>query len=89
MADKKTKHGKPASHPASSAGLDSTESGPTRLYAPGKPREVEAGPARVRANSLRRDQTGGVLRPAYTSPRSGADVDATEAGPARLTRIRK
>jgi hypothetical protein len=86
--EKKEKKHEPGSvaHPVSKAGVDKKEAGPSRLYAPGKPHEVESGPSRLRTSVLGRAQAAGMRTIASTRPQVGAAIDATEAGPARIAR---
>ncbi len=84
MADKETKHKQgSATHSASTASVDTTEAGPSRLYAPGKPREVEAGPSRLFTSAPGRPSAVVSAR-----PHTGEGLDATETGPARIGRYR-
>jgi hypothetical protein len=89
MERKDRKHERPATPPDKNANLDKTEAGPSRLYAPGKPREVEAGPSRVRSATPQRQQTGDSRELAHTGPQIGTSLDRTEAGPARIVRYRR
>jgi hypothetical protein len=90
MERKDKKSERPATHPAKHANLDKTEAGASRLYAPGKPREVEAGPSRVQPMPPQRQQfTAPPHSLSYSGPQVGTSVDTTEAGPARIVRYRK
>jgi hypothetical protein len=92
MATTEPKHPKkPSEHAAHTThrgvpqGLDTTESGPARLYAPGKPHQMEAGPCRlsnVPVVAHSRHPTG-----SPTSARQHG-ADTTESGPPRLGRQR-
>jgi hypothetical protein len=89
MPQKETKHGQgPVGHPTGTADIDKTETGPSRLHAPGKPREVESGPSRLQTSVLGRHQTG-VIPTVTPTRRIGAGVGTTEAGPSRIERYRK
>jgi hypothetical protein len=83
-----TKRKQSISQPSDRADLDKTERGPSRLYAPGKPHEVESGPSRLR-RSLGRHQAVEARRVAFIRPHPEAAVDTTEAGPARLVRFKR
>jgi hypothetical protein len=69
-------------HPTDTSAVDKSESGPSRLYAPGKPHEVESGPSRLRTSVPRQQPTGAMQTTAPIPHR----VDTAEAGPPRLTR---
>jgi len=88
MERKNKKSERPATHPANTADLDKTEKGPARLFAPGKPHEVEAGPPRLQ-RALRRQQTGTPHGVGFTGPESRGLVDTAEAGPPRIVRHRQ
>jgi hypothetical protein len=92
-SNKEKRHTRSAKHPANAADIDKTEAGPSRLYAPGKPHEVEAGPARVRRFGFSSLQTGNVREIAAKAPGAGAQtgtqLDASETGPPRVARFRK
>jgi hypothetical protein len=89
MSNKETKQRKQSvSQPSHPAALDKTEKGPARLYAPGKPREVESGPARV-GRSMGRQQAAGARTVAVMRPHPNAAADTTEAGPARIARHKR
>lgn len=76
---------RPAKHPADEGEMDTTEEGPSRLYAPGKPHEVESGPSRLQMSTVGQGQ----VIPTEASPPAQVDggADTTETGPARLTRF--
>jgi hypothetical protein len=88
MERKNKKYERPATHPANTADLDKTEKGPARLFAPGKPHEVEAGPSRLQP-ALRRQQTGTPRGVGFTGSESRGLVETVEAGPARIVRHRQ
>jgi hypothetical protein len=88
MEHKKKKNEQPATHPANTAELDKTEKGPARLFAPGKPHEVEAGPPRLQA-AVGRQQTGTPRGVGVAGSESRGLADTTEAGPARIVRHRQ
>ena len=50
-----------AAHPSNAVALDTTEAGPPRLYAPGKPQEVESGPSRLQTQALGRHQAPDIM----------------------------
>jgi len=84
---------KPAEHAARPThrgvpeGLDTTESGPARLYAPGKPHVVESGPPRLFSPTL--GHAPGARQPTGLAAPPGAQAaDVTESGPPRLGRRR-
>jgi hypothetical protein len=87
MVQKETKHKhESVAHPTDTAGVDTTEKGPSRLHAPGKPHEVESGPSRMQTSAFGRHPASGADTAASTRPSMGAGVDTTEAGPARVAR---
>jgi len=86
MERKEKKHTLSPKHPANTAGMDVTEKGPSRLYAPGKPHEVESGPSRLRAGGV---QTAAMHKVAPRGLQLGGLADTTEAGPARIVRYHK
>jgi len=86
MERKEKKHKPSAAFAADRAGIGKTEAGPSRLYAPGKPHEVESGPSRVGMSRLGSIQAKGVPAIASARPHPGTTIDATEAGPARIAR---
>lgn len=88
MSHKDKKHYRPATHPANTADLDKTETGPSRLFAPGKPREVEAGPSRLRPAALLDQQTHASHGVTRTESQDAVPIDSTEAGAARIIRHR-
>jgi hypothetical protein len=69
---------------------EKVEAGPARLYAPGKPHEVESGPSRLRPFVTGRLQTGAAHRVVVASQRAPerAASDSTESGPPRIGRFR-
>lgn len=75
--------------PAAMADVDATEKGPPRLYAPGKPHEVEAGASRLVFMPAAQQQTTGVRSPSAGRYEASETVDATEGGPARIVRFRQ
>jgi hypothetical protein len=77
-----------AAHPSNAVALDTTEAGPPRLYAPGKPQEVESGPSRLQTQALGRHRVVGAGTIASTRA-SFAFGGAAEAGPSRIERFRK
>lgn len=83
MERKHETHKHAATHPANTAGLDTTEEGPSRLFAPGKPREVEAGPSRLGTRTLQ-----GYKKHNTPHQIEGA-LDETEAGGPRIARSPK
>jgi hypothetical protein len=84
MADKEAKHKQgSATHSTSTASVDTTETGPSRLYAPGKPREVESGPSRLHTSA-----SGGHSAVISARPHTDEGLDATETGPARIGQYR-
>jgi hypothetical protein len=88
MERKDRKRERSPTETAKTAALDKTEAGPSRLYAPGKPREVESGPSRLQPATPRGQQ----LRNAYQASSTGSlepTADTAEAGPARIVRYRK
>jgi hypothetical protein len=89
MKNKETRERqRPVAHPSNIADAEKAESGPPRLHAPGRPHEVESGPPRLRTSVLGPHQARGAHTVA--SPRLlSANVDTTEAGPARLVQYRK
>jgi hypothetical protein len=89
MERKERKHEQSAMHSGKTADLDKTEAGPSRLYAPGKPREVEAGPSRLQSAIFRRQQPGDVRGRALIERQVGNPVDTREAGSARIVQYRK
>ena len=78
----------PAEHPANTADANGAESGPARVYAPGKPREVESGPARLHASVDTPHAVQKVRLVGSVQARSGAGLNAVESGPARIERYR-
>jgi hypothetical protein len=69
---------------------DTTEAGPSRLYAPSKRHTVESGPSRLKTSSAFGFQPpGGVRTVASTRSHIGAGVDTTESGPPRLVQFRR
>lgn len=89
MERKDKKRNQSATPPAKSAGLDTKEAGPSRLFAPGKPREVEAGPSRLGTATLQRQETAIAQRSASTGPQIESALDTTEAGGPRIARYQK
>lgn len=92
MAQKETRHRQGSgAHPTSTAGIDTTESGPSRVHAAGKPHELESGPSRTQRHisAFGRPSSQGMRPAASTRPRIGGGLDTTEAGPARIDRYRK
>ncbi len=89
MERKDKKRNQAATHPAKSPGLDTKEAGPSRLFAPGKPREVEAGPSRLGTATLQRQKTGIAPRSASAGPQIEGGLDTTEAGGPRIARYQK
>jgi hypothetical protein len=86
---KQTKDAKSAAnHPSGKADLDSTETGPSRLYAPGKPRQMESGPSRLQTRVLGPRQTVGTQKFAGIETHAKSSVNTKEAGPARIERYR-
>ncbi len=82
---KQTKDAKSAAnHPSGKADLDTTETGPSRLYAPGKPHQMESGPSRLET----RVQTAGTQKFAGIETNAKSSVNTKEAGPARIERYR-
>ena len=86
---KDDKIGRESANPIKTTDVDKTESGPSRLYAPGKPREVESGPSRLQTSVSGSYQAGRKHPDAGVRPRTGIGLDTTEAGPARIGRYRK
>jgi len=76
---------RPAKHPTDEGDVDTTEEGPSRLYAPGKPHEVESGPSRLQMSTLGQGQV--ILTEAFLPTQVVGRADTTEAGPARLERF--
>jgi hypothetical protein len=77
----------PAEHPANTTDANAAESGPPRVYAPGRPHEVESGPARLHASAgVQHAQQ--VRLTGSVQARSGAGLNAAEGGPARIERYR-
>jgi hypothetical protein len=83
------KDAKSVTHSTDKATIDTTETGGSRLYAPGKPHEVESGPSRLQTSVLRSPRMGGTRKFGPTIPRLGTGIDTTESGPARIERYRK
>ena len=73
-------------------GVDATEAGPSRLYAPGEPHAVESGKSRLYAPTIPfaafPSRPAGGVRP-ITPTHPGVRVDTTEAGPSRLVQYRR
>jgi hypothetical protein len=77
----------PRKQPAEWTVIDTTEAGPARLYAPGRPHEVESGPARLGRLRYGRYQQPAVPTTGTPPPREAAPgLSTTEAGPARIAR---
>ena len=87
MARRETKR-EGGGHPASTHDIDKTESGPSRLHAPGKPHEVESGPSRKGSLTPGRTQHGQQAS-VSAGVRATATHDAAESGPARIGRYHK
>ena len=77
-----------ANHRFGNADLDSTETGPSRLYAPGKPREMESGPSRLQTRVLGSRATVGIQKFAGVETHAKSVGNTKEAGPARIERYR-
>ena len=85
--DRKDKERGPSStRPAGIAELDSTEKGPARLHAPGKPREVESGGARLQFTHVTSRMVPSEPGATFHAMREEGREDVSEAGPARIVR---
>jgi hypothetical protein len=76
---------RPMTHRAGEGDVDTTEEGPSRLYAPGKPHEVESGPSRLQMSTSGQGQV--MLTEGLLPTQVVGTADTTEAGPARLERF--
>jgi len=78
----------PAEHPANTADANAAESGPARVYAPGKPHEVESGPARLHVSAGTAQPAQKARLAGSVQVRSAVGLNAAESGPARIERYR-
>lgn len=89
MTHTETRHSQGSvAQPTNTAGVNTTEAGSSRLHAPGRPQEVEGGSSRLHTTAGGRDSAQGMPRVASAQLHAGADLDTTEAGPARVGRFR-
>jgi hypothetical protein len=78
----------PAAHPVNTPDTDTTEKGPARLHASGKPHEVESGSSRLHASTGAHPSAHRLSPVASIHALQGAGLNRTEAGPPRIERYR-
>jgi hypothetical protein len=88
MPSRESKERRATAPPVDVAESEKAESGPSRLYAPGKPRELESGPSRLRRVVIRQPvEVAGSLIQGESSQQ--APMDTSETGSPRIVRYTK
>jgi hypothetical protein len=78
----------PVAHPANAPNIDTTEKGPARLHAPGKPHEVESGSSRLHVSAGARPPAHKPSPVASIHALPARGLNTTESGPPRIERYR-